>query len=285
MTRTSRLLLVPIALLALGAAACGSDDDGSSADTTAAAVATEAPATTAAATTETPTTTAPGVEGDITVFAAASLTEAFTEVGEAFTAANPDAKATFTFDASSALVQQITEGAPADVFASADTANMDKLTEPGLNGSEPVVFATNLLTIIVAPGNPKGITGVADLANNDLVTVICAAEVPCGRYANEIFANAGVTVTPDSLEQNVRGVVTKVTAGEADAGIVYITDVTAAGDEAAMVEIPEDINVVAQYPIATVKASASPEVGEAFIDFLVGTDGQAIMTEYGFGAP
>ena len=145
-----------IAVLALGAAACGSDDDGSSADTTAAAVATEAPATTAAATTETPTTTAPGVEGDITVFAAASLTEAFTEVGEAFTAANPDAKATFTFDASSALVQQITEGAPADVFASADTANMDKLTEPGLNGSEPVVFATNLLTIIVAPGNPEG---------------------------------------------------------------------------------------------------------------------------------
>ena len=219
------------------------------------------------------------------MFAAASLTEAFTEVGEAFTAANPDAKATFSFDASSALVQQITEGAPADVFASADTANMDKLTEAGLNGTDPVVFATNLLTIIVAPGNPKGITGVADLANTDLVTVICAPEVPCGRYANEIFTNAGVTVTPDSLEQNVRGVVTKVTAGEADAGIVYVTDVTAAGDDAAMVEIPEDINVVAQYPIATVKDSASPEVGEAFIDFLTGADGQAIMSEYGFGAP
>ena len=285
MFRTSRLLVAAITVLALGAAACGSDDDGGSADTTAGAVATDPPAATAAATTETPTTTTPGVEGDITVFAAASLTEAFTEVGEAFTAANPDAKATFTFDASSALVQQITEGAPADVFASADTANMDKLTEPVLNGNEPVVFATNLLTIIVAPGNPEGITGVADLADNDLVTVICAAAVPCGRYANEIFADAGVTVTPDSLEQNVRGVVTKVTAGEADAGIVYITDVTAAGDDAAMVEIPEDINVVAQYPIATVKASASPEVGKAFIDFLIGRGGQAIMTEYGFGAP
>ena len=285
MTRTSRFLLVPIAVLALGTAACGSDDDGGSADTTAEAATTEAPATTAAASTEAPTTTTPGVEGDITVFAAASLTEAFTEVGEAFTAANPDAKATFSFDASSALVQQITEGAPADVFASADTANMDKLTEAGLNGTDPVVFATNLLTIIVAPGNPKGITGVADLANTDLVTVICAPEVPCGRYANEIFTNAGVTVTPDSLEQNVRGVVTKVTAGEADAGIVYITDVTAAGDDAAMVEIPADINVVAQYPIATVKDSASPEVGEAFIDFLTGADGQVIMSEYGFGAP
>jgi molybdate transport system substrate-binding protein len=279
MTRTSRLLLVPIAVLALGAAACGSDDDGGSVDTTAAAAAT------AAATTEAPPATTPGVAGDITVFAAASLTEAFTELGEAFTAANPDARATFTFDASSALVQQITEGAPADVFASADTANMDKLTEPGLNGTEPVVFATNLLTIIVAPDNPRGITGVADLANNDLVTVICAAEVPCGRYANEILANAAVTVTPDSLEQNVRGVVTKVTAGEADAGIVYVTDVTAAGDDAAMVEIPEEINVVAQYPIATVKESADAEVGEAFIDFLIGTDGQAIMAEYGFGAP
>ena len=105
------------------------------------------------------------------MFAAASLTESFTEVGEAFTAANPDAEATFSFDASSALVQQITEGAPADVFASADTANMDKLTDAGLNGSEPVIFATNLLTIIVAPGNPLGITGVADLANADIKTV------------------------------------------------------------------------------------------------------------------
>jgi molybdate transport system substrate-binding protein len=270
----------------LVAASCGSDDDGGgSADTTAAAATTEAPATNAAATTEAPTTTTPGVEGDITVFAAASLTESFTEVGEAFTAANPDAEATLSFDASSALVQQIIEGAPANVFASADTANMDKLTEPGLNGTEPVIFATNLLTIIVQPGNPKGITGVADLTNADITTVICAAEVPCGRYANEIFANAGVTVTPASLEQNVRGVVTKVTAGEADAGIVYVTDVTAAGDDAAMVEIPEDINVLAQYPIATVKDSASPEVSQAFIDFLLSTDGQAIMADYGFGAP
>jgi molybdate transport system substrate-binding protein len=285
MIRTRLLLLAPLVVLALGAASCGSDDDGGGSADTTAAPATEAPATNAAATTEAPTTTTPGVAGDITVFAAASLTDAFTEVGEAFTAENPDAKATFSFDASSALVQQITEGAPADVFASADTANMDKLTEAGSNGTEPVIFATNLLTIIVAPGNPKGITGVADLADSDLVTVICAPEVPCGRYANEIFTKAGVTVTPDSLEQNVRGVVTKVTAGEADAGIVYVTDVTAAGDDAAMVEIPSDINVLAEYPIATVKESASPEVGEAFIDFLTGSEGQAIMADYGFGEP
>jgi molybdate transport system substrate-binding protein len=269
MTGTCRKFLVPLALLALVAAACGGDDDDDAAETT-------SPATTGAAA---------GVEGDIAVFAAASLTESFTEVGEAFTAVNPDAKATFSFDASSALVQQITEGAPADVFASADTANMDKLTEAALNGSEPVVFATNLLTIITAPDNPLGITGVADLANPDIKTVICAPEVPCGNYANQIFTSAGVAVTPVSLEQNVRGVVTKVTEGEADAGIVYVTDVIAAGDAADMVEIPADINVVAEYPIATVAASQNQEVGEAFIDFLLGADGQAILSTYGFGAP
>jgi molybdate transport system substrate-binding protein len=286
-TTTSRVVLVPLVALALVAAACGDDDDSDSgtATTEAAAVATAAPATIAAATTEVPATTTPGVDADITVFAAASLTESFTEVGEAFTAANPDAEATFSFDASSALVEQITQGAPADVFASADTANMDELTEAGLNGTDPVIFATNLLTIIVAPGNPLGITGVSDLADPEVKVVICAEEVPCGRYANEIIANAGVAVTPVSFEQNVRGVVTKVTVGEADAGIVYVTDVTAAGDAADMVEIPEDINVLAQYPIATVAASSDPEAGEAFIEFLTGPDGQAILAEHGFGAP
>jgi len=162
---------------------------------------------------------------------------------------------------------------------------MDKLTDAALNGSDPVTFASNLLTIIVAPDNPLGITGVADLANPDIKTVICAPEVPCGNYANQIFTAAGVAVTPVSLEQNVRGVVTKVTAGEADAGIVYVTDVIAAGDAADMVEIPVDINVVAEYPIATVAASQDTEVGEAFIDFLLGIEGQAILAEHGFGPP
>jgi molybdate transport system substrate-binding protein len=264
MRRSSRLLLVPTVALGLMAAACG-DDDGGGAVTTGAAGGS-------------------GVEGDITVFAATSLTEAFTDVGAAFSAANPGATATFSFDASSALVQQIIEGAPADVFASADTANMDKLTDEGLNGTDPVVFATNLLTIIVPKGNPAGITGVDDLANPDVKVVLCAEEVPCGNYANQILDAAGVDVTPVSLEENVRGVVTKVTSGEADAGIVYVTDVTAAGDAAEMVEIPEDINVLAQYPIATVEDSGTQAVGEAFIDFLTGPDGQAIMTEHGFGS-
>jgi len=288
MKRTSRRLLIPLTLLALVAAGCGSDSNDAAGTT--AAPATEAPATTAAATTAAPattaaTTTTPAVSGDITVFAAASLTDSFNAVGEAFTAANPDAKATFSYDASSALVQQITQGAPADVFASADTANMDKLTAASLNGTEPVIFATNLLQIIVAPGNPKGITGVADLANPALKVVVCAPEVPCGAYAKQIFDKAGVTVTPVSLEQNVKGVVTKVTAGEADAGIVYQTDVTAAGTKAAGVDIPTDINVVAKYPIASVKTSTNQDVDQAFIDFLLGDEGQAIMAKYGFGSP
>jgi molybdate transport system substrate-binding protein len=225
------------------------------------------------------------VSGDITVFAAASLTGAFTDIGAAFTKANPDAKVTFSFDASSALVQQITQGAPADVFASADTANMDKLTSGSLNGTEPVTFATNLLAIIVPKGNQAGITGVADLAKPEVKVVVCAPEVPCGKYATSIFKNANITVRPVSQEQNVKGVVTKVTSGEADAGIVYITDVQAAGDKAEAVTVPADRNVVARYPIASVKTSTKTDVDQAFIDFVLGSDGQKILASYGFMAP
>jgi molybdate transport system substrate-binding protein len=274
MRSRSRPYVVLVAVLAVAAAACGDDDDdGGGASPS---------ATTAAASTA--GTGGSGSGDGITVFAATSLTEAFTEVGNAFAATDSGAEVTFSFDASSGLVQQIIEGAPADVFASADTANMDKLTDEDLHGTEPVIFATNLLTIIVPAGNPAAITGVEDLANPDLNVVLCAEEVPCGNYANQILDAAGVEVTPVSLEENVRGVVTKVTAGEADAGIVYVTDVTAAGDAAEGVEIPADINVLAEYPIATVGASENQETAEAFIDYLTGPDGQAIMAEYGFGA-
>ena len=191
------------------------------------------------------------LSGQITVLAAASLTESFTAIGKAFEAAHPGTKVVFSFGASSTLATQITQGAPADVFASADTATMDKLTTAGLNGAAPVTFATNLLSIITGPGNPKGITGLADLARADLKLVLCDPSVPCGRYAAQSLAKAKVTATPVSLEQNVKGVVTKVTAGEADAGIVYTTDVKAAGAKAAGVAIPADQNVVATYPIAS----------------------------------
>jgi molybdate transport system substrate-binding protein len=271
MRRTPRLLLAAGAVLGLTVAACGSDDSNS----------TPATETTEPAVTR-PSTTVPGVEGDITVFAAASLTAAFTEIGDAFMVENPDANVVLNFAASSELVTQIGEGAPADVFASADPGNMTKLTDAGQNATEPVVFATNIAEIIVAPGNPEGITGVADLANPDLIVVQCAPEVPCGTYAAQIYENAGVTVTPKSLEENVKAVVTKVTLGEADAGIVYATDVNAAGADAEGIEIPEDINVVAEYPIAAVAESPNADGAQAFIDFVLSDQGQKILASYGF---
>jgi molybdate transport system substrate-binding protein len=250
-----RLLAPALALLAMLGTSCGSEDSDSS------------------------------TSGDVTVFAAASLTAAFTDIGEAFMAANPDAKVEFNFAASSELVTQIGAGAPADVFASADLSNMTKLTDAGNNATEPVVFATNLAEIIVGAGNPKGITGVADLENEDLIVVLCAPEVPCGKYAAKVFETAGVTVTPKSLEENVKAVVTKVTLGEADAGIVYVTDVAAAADEAEGVEIPEDINVLAEYPIAVTKEAPHADSAQAFIDFVVDEQGQEILASYGFLAP
>ena len=221
----------------------------------------------------------------ITVFAASSLTDAFTEIGEAFGEANPGVDVTFSFAASSDLVTQISEGAPADVFASADLTHMTKLTDAGGTSGAPEVFATNVAAIMVAPGNPLSIEGVADLAEPDLIVVTCAPEVPCGAYAAEIFSNAGVTVTPDSFEENVKGVVTKVTLGEADAGIVYATDVIAAGDEAAGVEIPADANVVAEYPIAVTSQTADVEGAQSFVDFVISEAGQSILSTYGFSAP
>jgi molybdate transport system substrate-binding protein len=160
---------------------------------------------------------------------------------------------------------------------------MAKLTDAGNDGSDPVVFATNSLQIIVEPGNPQGISGVADLGNDDLITVVCAPEVPCGTYAQQVFDSAGVTVTPDSLEENVRAVVTKVTAGEADAGIVYKTDVTAAGDQVAGVEIPAEVNVLAEYPIVVTKDAANADAAQAFVDFVLSDPGQTILGAYGFG--
>jgi molybdate transport system substrate-binding protein len=261
------------ALLAAGVAACGSDDDGGSDATVA--------ATAAAASVP----TAPLVEGDITVFAAASLTSAFEEIGEAFEAANPEADVTFNFASSSDLVTQINEGAPADVFASADANNMTKLTDAGGAAGAPIVFATNVAEIIVAPGNPTSIAEVADLSDPDLIVVQCAPEVPCGAYAEQIYANAGITVTPKSLEENVKAVVAKVTLGEADAGIVYATDVIAAGDEASGVKIPTDVNVVAEYPIAATAEAPNPGGAAQFIEFVMSPEGQQILSARGFLPP
>jgi len=221
---------------------------------------------------------------DITVFAAASLTAAFTELGDAFTAANPGAEITFSFAGSSELVAQVREGAPADVFASADLSNMATLVDADLVDGEPEVFATNVAEIIVEAGNPFDVSSLADLADDGLVVVQCAVEVPCGAYAERVLSNAGVTVTPASLEQNVKAVVSKVILGEADAGIVYRTDVLAAGGDADGVPIPDDVNVIAEYPIGLLADAADPQGGRAFIDFVLSAVGQQILADNGFGS-
>jgi molybdate transport system substrate-binding protein len=290
--RTPRLLISSIALLGFIGASCGSDSD-TAATTVAVAAPTDSPTTTAAPSTEAPTTVAtteapttiPAVTGDIVVFAASSLTEAFTEIGEAFKVDNPDASVVFTFAGSGDLVTQIGEGAPADVFASADDGNMTKLADAGEAAGDPLSIAKNTMEIIVEKGNPKAIAGVADLAKPDLLVVLCADTVPCGKSAAAVLANAAVTLTPVSLEDKVKGVVTKVTAGEADAGIVYVSDVNAAGDSAEGVEIPADINVINNYPMVVTKESTNTAGAQAFIDYVASDAGQAILAKFGFLAP
>jgi molybdate transport system substrate-binding protein len=224
-------------------------------------------------------------KGSVTVGAAASLTASFTELGGAFMTANPGTTVTFNFGASSDVVKGINEGAPTDVFASADTKNMDKLVAGAGVAADPQTFATNSLQIIVGKGNPKGVKGVADLANPDLLVVACAPEVPIGGYTQKVFDAAGVKVTPVSFEENVKGIVTKVTLGEADAGVVYRTDVLAAADKAEGVDIPDDINVQATYPIAVTKDAANADLANAFLAYVLSADGQIILQKFGFGAP
>jgi molybdate transport system substrate-binding protein len=223
--------------------------------------------------------------GQVVVFAAASLTGSFTEEGAAFEAKHPGVKVTFNFGASSTLVQQITQGAPVDVFASADTANMKKLTDASLVSGASTTFATNKLQIIVGKGNPKRITGLKDLANRDVIVVIGGPDVPIGKYAQQVVDKAGVKLAPKSLEADAKAVVNKVTIGEADAGIVYATDVLAAAAKADGVPIPDDVNVIATYPMAVLKSSEADSNARAFVAFVASTDGQAILAKYGFAKP
>ncbi|MCE9621509.1 MAG: molybdate ABC transporter substrate-binding protein [Actinomycetia bacterium] len=229
-----------------------------------------------------PSSDGAAISGEVVVFAASSLTEAFTAIGEAFTEEYPDAHVTFNFAGSGDLVTQITQGAPADVFASADDSNMTKLIDAGENNGDPIVIAKNTFQIIVEPGNPKGIADLADLADPDLIVVLCADTVPCGKGASTILANAGVTVTAKSFEDKVKGVVTKVTAGEADAGIVFVTDVIAAGDAAEGVEIPSGLNVISNYPMVVTKGAPNAAAAQAFVDFVARAQGQAILALFGF---
>lgn len=226
-----------------------------------------------------------GTSGEVVVFAASSLTESFTGIGAAFEAAHPGTTVTFNFAGSGDLVNQIVQGAPADVFVSADESNMAKLADAGLSASEPVIIARNTFEIIVEPGNPRGIASLADLARPGLLVVLCADTVPCGRGAAAVLAKAGVALTPKSYEEKVKGVVTKVTTGEADAGIVFTTDVRAAGNSAAGVDIPADVNEINAYPLAITKDAPNAAAARAFADFVAGPRGQDLLASSGFLAP
>jgi len=225
------------------------------------------------------------VEGEILVSAAASLTDAFAEVESAFEDANPDVDVVLNLGSSSSLREQILEGAPADVFASANTSNMDQLVEAGEVEGEPEIFVRNLLQIAVPAGNPAGITGLDDFGRDELLIGLCAEEVPCGDFAREALANAGVTPAIDTNEPDVRALLTKVEAGELDAGITYVTDVSSTGGSVDGVDIPEEQNVVADYPIAALTNAPNPEAAAAFVEFVLSDEGQAILAGYGFATP
>jgi len=221
----------------------------------------------------------------ITVFAAASLTAAFESIGSAASRADPRLRAEFNLAGSSTLAAQIEQGAPADVFASADQPNMQRLLDAGLVSGSPRVFATNRLQIVVPAGNPKGIRELGDLIRPGLVVVLCAPAVPCGRYAVQALQKAGVSLVPASQEADVKAVVSKVALGEADAGIVYVTDVKAGGVTVQGVVIPEKQNVLATYPIAVLKAAHDGRAAQAFVDFVLSPQGQRVLASFGFGGP
>jgi molybdate transport system substrate-binding protein len=227
----------------------------------------------------------PAASGEIVVFAAASLTGAFTRLGKEFEQANPEATVTFNFAGSSALAQQIDQGAPADVFASAAPANMKQVTDTGAITDRPVTFVTNTLEIAVPAGNPGRISGLADFAEPDLKIALCAEQVPCGAAARKVFAAAGITPDPDTLEQDVKAVLSKVSLGEVDAALVYRTDVKAAGDKVEGIEFPESDKAVNEYPIAACAEAPNAAGAKAFVDFVLSDKGRAVLTEAGFGAP
>jgi molybdate transport system substrate-binding protein len=223
--------------------------------------------------------------GSVTVFAAASLKQSFTQIGEQFETDNPGTTVEFSFAGSSDLVTQLTQGAEADVLATADTGNMDKAAQAGLLDGDPVNFASNTLAIAVAPGNPKGITSLADLTRDDLYVVTCAPQVPCGSATEKVEEAAGVDLKSVSEESSVTDVLNKVSTGEADAGLVYVTDVAGAGGKVTGVDFPESAGAVNIYPIAALKQSADAELARKFLDAVTGEAGQKVLGQAGFGKP
>lgn len=274
----SLAILSGILALMFVAVACGSDSN------------------TAATSTSSATNANSTLNGNITVFAASSLTDAFKAVGSAFEKANPGTKVSFNFAASSTLATQINEGAPADVFASADSAQMNVVADKGATGPQ-AIFATNV-PVVVVPKDDDVVKSFADLAKSGVKLVLAAPDVPIGHYARQILTNASSAsggINPNfsatvvgnlvSNEANVRAVLAKIEVGEADAGIVYATDAAAAKGDTRTIAIPEKYNLIAQYPIAAIKTSKHVDIANDFVAFVLSNDGQAIMQQYGFGKP
>ncbi|WP_427129004.1 molybdate ABC transporter substrate-binding protein [Pseudarthrobacter sp. S9] len=262
--------LLVAAILVVGVAGCASGTPGGAAGTTGSGASASGPQT---------------LSGTITVFAAASLKGTFTKLASQFEATNPGTKVVLSFAGSSDLVTQISQGAPADVFASADTKNMVKLSDAKLLEGTATNFATNVLEIAVPPANPASITSFADLARPGVRVVVCAPQVPCGAAADTVEKATGATLKPVSEESSVTDVLGKVTSGEADAGLVYVTDVKTAGDKVKGIPFAESDQAVNTYPIATVGSSKNKELAAAFIALVTGSEGKKVLGDAGFGTP
>jgi molybdate transport system substrate-binding protein len=260
-------LLAAVALTAVlaGTAACGGGDN----------------------TTTTPggSSSAAGVRGPITVLAAASLTESFSQIGKDFEAANPGTKITFSYGGSSGLAQQITSGAPADVFAAASPATMKTVTDAGDAAGTPATFVKNQLVIAVPKGNPKGITSLAALAKSGVKVALCAEQVPCGAAAKKALAAANVKVTPVTLEQDVKAALSKVKLGEVDAALVYRTDAKAAASDVDGIEFPESAQAINNYPIVALKNAPNAAGAAAFVAYVESAPAQQVLTDAGFQQP
>ncbi len=226
-----------------------------------------------------------GLTGTLTVFAASSLTDVFTQLGNRLETDNPGLDVRFNFAGSSALATQIAEGAPADVFASANEKQMAVVTGAGLQAADPTVFTENVLEIAVPRGNPGHVTGIQDFADAGLTLAVCAADVPCGAAAQQVFTAAGVDAKPDTQEEDVKAALTKVELGEVDAALVYATDVQAAGDDVEGIPFPEAEQAINKYPICTLEAAPNPDAAKAFVDLVTSDAGLKALADAGFRAP
>jgi molybdate transport system substrate-binding protein len=224
------------------------------------------------------------VSGTINVFAAASLTEAFTTLGKQFESAHPGVKVVFNFGPSSGLAEQINQGAPADVFASASTKNMDEVVSAG-GASNPTSFVKNVMEVAVPPSNPAHVTSVNDLAKGSVKVALCQSQVPCGATAEQVFTNAKISVKPVTEEVDVKSVLSKVELGEVDAGVVYVTDVRSAGSKVKGVPIADSVNASTTYPIAALTKSHDAATAQASVAYVLSSEGSAVLTADGFQKP